>query len=85
MAQADSFRINIYIADMHRLNVSILDVSNAFHNKNVTINERVYVSPLPYYLDWFEIFHPNIPLNIYYGPFCIQCMNVIQGTTTAGQ
>ena len=31
---ADSFRINIAIVDMHRLAARILDVSNAFQNKN---------------------------------------------------
>ena len=63
MAHADSFRINIDIKDMHRLTASILDVSNAFHNINVLINESVYVSPPPYYLDWFEKSYPNGPLN----------------------
>ena len=51
VAHADSFKINIAIASMHRLTVRILDVSNAFQNKNVPIHERVCVSPPPYYLD----------------------------------
>ena len=69
---------------MHRLTASILDVSNAFHNTNDPIHERVCVIPPPYYLDWFEITYPNGPLNRYYGPFCLQCLNVIQGTKPAG-
>ena len=60
---ADSFRINISIADMHRLTSRILDVSNEFRNKNVTIHERVCISQPPYYLDWFEISYPNVPIN----------------------
>ena len=40
VAHADSFRINITIAYMHRLTVSILDVSNLFHNTNVSIHEE---------------------------------------------
>ena len=80
MAHDDSFIINIAIASMHRLTARILDVSNAFQNTNVPIHERVCVIPPPYYLDWFEIFHPNVPLNLDDGPFCLQCMNVIQGT-----
>ena len=55
MAHANSFRINIDIADMHRVTARVLDVSNAFQNKNVPIHEIFFVSPPPYYLDWFEI------------------------------
>ena len=84
MAHADSFGINISIEDMHRLTVRILDASNAFQNANVTINERFCVSPSPYYLDWFEKYYPNVPLNLYEGPFCLQCMNGIQGTKPEG-
>ena len=49
VAHADSFRINIAIASIHRINARILDVSNEFQNKNVPIHERVCVSPPPYY------------------------------------
>ena len=78
MAHADSFRINIVIASMHRLAARILDVSNAFQNKKNPIHERVCVSPPPYYLDWFERSYSNVPLNRYDGPFFLQCMNGIQ-------
>ena len=64
---------------MNILTARILDVNNSFQNKNVPTNERVCVSPPPYYLDWFEISYPRVPINRYYGPFCLQCMNVIQG------
>ena len=57
----------------------VLDVSNAFQNKNVPIHERFCISPPPFYLEWFEISYPNIPLNRDDVPFCIQCMNGIQG------
>ena len=40
VGHADSFRINISMADMHRLNASILDVSNEFHNKHFPINKK---------------------------------------------
>ena len=63
VAHADSFRINTDITSMHRLTGSILDVSNAFQNTNFPIHERVCVSPPPYYIDWFESFYPNVPLN----------------------
>ena len=79
MAHTDSFRKKIDIADMHRLTAMILDISNEFHNKNVTINERVCVIPPTYYLDWFGKYYQNVPLNKYDGPFCIQCMYGIQG------
>ena len=72
MSHADSFIINIAITAMHRITYRILDVSNAFQNKNVTINERFCVSPPPYFIDWLERYYPNVPLNLYYGPFCIQ-------------
>ena len=85
MAYYDSFIINIAIASMHRLTARILDVSNAFQNTNVPIHERVCVSPPPYYLDWFERSYPNVPLNRDDGPFCLQCMNGIQGTKPAGR
>ena len=78
MAHADSFRINIAIADMHRLTARILDVSNAFHNINVPVHDRLYVSPPPYYLDWFDRYYPNVPLNRYEGTFYLQFINVIQ-------
>ena len=70
---------------MHRLTARILDVSDEFKNTNVPIHERVCVSPPPYYLDWFEISHPNLHLNQYDGPFCLPCINIIQGTKPVGQ
>ena len=70
---------------MHRLTATILDFSNAFKNKNFPINKRVCVIPPPYYLDWFEILYPNIPLNQYDGIFCLQLMNVIQVTKPSGR
>ena len=59
VAHAESFRIKISIASMHRLTARILDVSYAFQNTNIPIHDRVCVSPPPYYLDWFERSHPN--------------------------
>ena len=85
MAHSDSFRIKIAIASMHRITAKILDDSNAFHNTNVTIHERVCVVPPPYYQDWFERYYPNVPINRYDGLFCLQCMNGIQGTNPAGR
>ena len=71
------------IAAIHRLNAIILYFSNEFQNKNFPIHERVCVSPPTYYLDWFEISYPNVPLNRNDGPFCLQCMHGIQGKKTA--
>ena len=70
---------------MHRLTARILDVSNAFQNTNVPIHEKFCFIPQPYYLDWFEMYYPNVSLNIYDGPFCINCMNGIQGTKPDGR
>ena len=78
MAHANSFRINISIADICRLTARILDASNAFQNTNVPIHKIFCVSSPPYYLNWFEISYPNVPLNRYDGPFFLQCMNSIQ-------
>ena len=50
VAHADSFRINITIAAMHRLTANILYVSDAFFSTNVPICERVCSSTPPYYL-----------------------------------
>ena len=69
MAHAESFRINIAIAYMHRLTSWILDVSNAFQNTNVPIHERVCVIPPSYYINCFESLYPNVPLNLDYGTF----------------
>ena len=80
MAHDDSFIINISISSMHMLTARILDVSNAFQNTNFPIHEIVCVSPPPYYLDWFEIYYPNVPLNRDYCPIFLQCMNGIQVT-----
>ena len=85
MSYADSFRINITIAYMHRVTASILDDSNAFQNKNVPIHERVCVSPPPYYLEWFKRSYPNVPLNCDDGLFCLQYMNGIQEKKPAGR
>ena len=38
VTHADSLRIKISIATMHRITDRILDVSNSFQNKNVLIN-----------------------------------------------
>ena len=78
MAHSDSFIINIAIANIHRLTASILDVSNAFQKTKFPIHEIVCVSPPPYYLDWFEISYPNVPLNLDDSTFFIQCMDVIK-------
>ena len=48
--------------------------------KNVPIHERLFFSTPPYYLGWFEKSYHNVPLNQGDGTFCLQCMNVIQGT-----
>ena len=85
MAYAESLRINISIAAMYKLNDRILDVSNAFQNANITIHERVCVSTSPYYLESFERYYPNVPLNQDEGTFCLQFMNGIQGTKPYGQ
>ena len=66
-----SSRINIAIAYMHKPAATILDVSNAFLNTNVTINEGVCVSSPPYYLNWFENAYLNFPLNWDSIPFCL--------------
>ena len=66
---ADSFGINIAIADMHIITVKILDVSNSFQYKTSPIHEIFCVSPPPYYLVWFEISYPNVLLNQDDGPF----------------
>ena len=79
VVHAYSFIINTAIAAMHRLTTSILYVSNAFHNKNIPIREIVYVSTVHYYLDWFEKYYSNVPLNQNDGSLFIQCMNLIQG------
>ena len=70
---------------MHIITATILDVSDSFQNTNLTIHKRLYVSPPPYYLDWFEISYPNVPLNQDEGPFFLQCMNIIQGTKPSGR
>ena len=85
VAHDDSFRINISITYMHRLTASILDISNAFQNKNVPISERVCASPPPYYLEWSEQCYPNVPLNQDGGTFCLKSMNGIQVTKPAGR
>ena len=56
VAFSDLFIINISIAAMHILTARVLDVSNAFQNKNVPTYEIVCVIPPPYYIDWFEIY-----------------------------
>ena len=77
MAHTDLFTINIDIVAMHKITARILDVSNTFQNTNFTIYERLCVSLILYYLDWFERSYPNITLNQDDGPFCLQCMNRI--------
>ena len=78
MAYADYFRINITITDIHRLNSSIWDFSNDFQNKHLPINKRFYVSPPPYYLEWFEKYHLNFHINFDDVPFFLQCIIVIK-------
>ena len=85
MTNADSFRINIADAAIHRLTSMVLDVSHSLHNTNVPIHEIFCVIPPPYYLDCFERSYPNFPLNQYEGPFFLQRMNVIQGGGGSGQ
>ena len=71
--------------DMNILTAWILDVSNEFRKKKRYINERVCVIPPPYYIDWFEKYYSNAPLNRHEGPFFLQCMNGIQGIRPAGR
>ena len=70
---------------MHRLTDSILNIGNAFQNKNVTIHERFCVSPPPYYLDWFEKYFPNVTLNQDDGTFTLKYTNGIQGKNPSGR
>ena len=63
MAHAEYIRINISITDMNILTDKISDISNEFQNTNVSIHEIVCVSPPPYYIDWFDIYQPSVPLN----------------------
>ena len=49
------------------------------------MNERLCVSLPPYYMEWVEKYYPNVTLNIDDGPFCLQCINEIQVTKSAGQ
>ena len=72
VAHTYSFRINIAITAMHRITVSILYVSNACHNTNVPVHERLCFSPPPYYLDWSEVSYLNVRLNQDDGIFCLQ-------------
>ena len=85
MAHYDSFRINIVIAAKHIITDRIIDGSNVFHNTNVTIIEIFCVGPPPYYIDWFERYYPNVPLNQDVGLFFIQCINRVQGTRPSGR
>ena len=80
MAHADSLRINIAISYIHRLTTRILDVSNAFKIQIFPFTKELFFSTPPYYLDWFEIYHLNVPLNLDNDQFYLQCMNGIQGT-----
>ena len=63
MTHYDSFIINIAIAYIHIITARVLYISNDFYNKNVPINERVFVIPPPYYLYWFEKYYPNVIIN----------------------
>ena len=78
---ADLFIINIDISDMHRLIASILDVSNAFQNKNLPlIKEFVSVHHLIISTGLkVERSYPNVPLNKDNCPFFLHCMNGIKG------
>ena len=69
---------------MHRLTAIILDGINTSQNKNVPIHEIFYVSLTPYYLDLFDRYYSNVPLNIHDGTFFLQCMNEVKGTKPAG-
>ena len=84
MEHADSFRINISIAAMHRITASILDVSNAFHNTNVPIHKIFFSIPPPYYLEWFGKYDSNVPQNIDGSASFIRRVNWIQGTKPSG-
>ena len=50
----------------------------------ITINEIVCVGTSPYYLEWFEKYKPNVPINRYDGKFLLQCMHVILGGKSEG-
>ena len=84
VAHSDSFRINITIKAMHKLTSRILDVSNAFQNKNIPIHERVCVIPPPYCIYWFERSYPNVTFNLDDGPFFLQCTNKKNESIRAG-
>ena len=85
MEHADSLRINVAIADMHKMTARVIDFSNEFHHKKVCIHERVCVSTPPYYLYWFETSYLNVPLNQDDGPLFLQLINGIKGTKPSRQ
>ena len=70
---------------MHKLTARILDVSNAFKNTNFLFMKQFVSVHLPIILNGLEISYPNVPLNRDDDPFCLQCMNGIQGTKPDGR
>ena len=69
VAHADSFRINIAIASMHRLTARILDVSNEFQNTNVPIHEIVTnfrIHMFPFMKEFLSVNHTIISTGLKY-------------------
>jgi hypothetical protein len=83
----DSIRHLLAIAASQRLTLHVLDSTNAFQSSIIFDPEdRVYISLLPLYLDWFRHQWPDFKLP---SPdakqLVLQCLKTLQGTRHAGR
>eukprot|EP00957_Ditylum_brightwellii_P010900 826083-Ditylum_brightwellii.AAC.2 len=82
----DNIRMVIAIAAAENMIIYSLDVSNAFQtNIKEKPYERVYISILPFYLEYFFGKWPNHPLlRTPVNELCLQGLKSIQGTKPEG-
>ena len=85
IAVIDSIRVCIAISADLCLIIFIIDVSNAFQNTPVNINERIHLYLPPYYLEWFRQQYPHHILPSTKTFYVLQSIHAIQGTKPAGK
>jgi hypothetical protein len=83
----DSIRLLLAISAAHRLQLHVLDITNAFQSSIIfDPEERVYINLPPFYLDWFTSQWPDYKLpTTDTKNLVLQCLRSLQGTRDAGR
>ena len=77
-------RFTVAVSAFYSLWLSVADIVNCFQNTMRNLDDKIYMKLPPYYLEWFELRHPNIPLPQTKEKLILRLFNVCQGSVDVG-